>query len=154
MIHYRMADTINHRRISGRRFFGWIFCAWLSAIVIFAVLLFGTSDTIKCSDRFQASSRNVLLIMTSKKRVRKSFSVDDLRQEVVNESSLQGILGNFMASQFFWFLVIYFQTTGTVAFHNRSELLPGRIFSQSRKLHKVAISFMTQATLCLKVICI
>ena len=29
MIHHRIADTINHRRISGRRFFGWIICAWL-----------------------------------------------------------------------------------------------------------------------------
>ena len=35
--------------------------------------------------------------MTSKKRVRKSFSVDDLRQEVANESSLQQLLGNFIA---------------------------------------------------------
>ena len=35
--------------------------------------------------------------MTSKKRVRKSFSVDDLRQEVAYESSLQQLLGNFIA---------------------------------------------------------
>ena len=35
--------------------------------------------------------------MTSKKRVRKSFSVDDLRQEVANESSLQQLLANFIA---------------------------------------------------------
>ena len=37
------------------------------------------------------------MIMTSKKRVRKSFSVDDLRQEVANESSLQQLLANFIA---------------------------------------------------------
>ena len=65
-----------------------------------------------------------------------------------------------MASQF---LVIYFQTiqglcfldfgrSDLLAFHNRSELLPGIIFDQSRKLHKVARSFMTLATLRLKVI--
>ena len=43
------------------------------------------------------SSKNVLLIVTSKKRVRKSFSVDDLRQEVVKEDSLQQLLDNFLA---------------------------------------------------------
>ena len=35
--------------------------------------------------------------MTSKKWVWKSFAVDDLRQEVVNESSLQQLLANFIA---------------------------------------------------------
>ena len=70
-----------------------------------------------------------------------------------------------MASQF---AAIYFQTTGIVSwildypaqplvgFYHRSELLPSRIFNQSRKLHQFAISFMTlaAATLHLKVICI
>ena len=39
-------------------------------------------------------------------------------------------------------------------FYHRSELLPSRIFNQSRKLHQFAISFTTLATLYLQVICI
>ena len=64
------------------------------------------------------------------------------------------------------FAAIYFQNIGVVfpgfwtirprleGFYHSSELLPSRIFNQSRKLHQFAISFMTLATLYLQVICI
>ena len=64
------------------------------------------------------------------------------------------------------FAAIYFQNIGIVfpgfwtirpsleGFYHSSELLPSRIFNQSRMLHQFTISFMTLATLYLQVICI
>ena len=100
--------------------------------------------------------------------IRESLSLAYEQQQLTNSANVtfkrcgdrkfeESILDSQFAAIYFQNIAIVFPGFWTIrleGFYHSSELLPSRIFNQSRKLQQFAISFMTLATLYLQVICI